>query len=136
MPPLPERTVAPSGASRLLHGDPVPGNLIDCGKTLRLIDWQCPAAGDPCEDIALFLSPAMQIAYRGTPLSQAEENEFLSAYGCDSTVTRYRSLAAWYHARNLAYCLWQLYQGESAAALRAKAEQEAWQNGVRHGGAV
>ena len=26
-----------------------------------MIDWQCPAAGDPCEDIYSFLSPAFQI---------------------------------------------------------------------------
>jgi hypothetical protein len=130
MPPLPRSTVAPSGAACLLHGDPVPGNVIDCATGLRLIDWQCPATGDPCEDIALFLSPAMQIAYRGMPLSKVEENEFLSAYGCDRTVTRYLGLAPWYHARSLAYCLWQVHQGDAAAALRAKAEQDALQNGA------
>ena len=31
------------------------------GSGLRLIDWQCPAIGDICEDIYSFLSPAFQI---------------------------------------------------------------------------
>ena len=41
----------------LLHTDVVPGNLILGDKGLRLIDWQCPAIGDPIVDIMMFLSP-------------------------------------------------------------------------------
>lgn len=123
LPDLPSQAVEPSGAVCLLHGDPVPGNMIDCGNRLLLIDWQCPAIGDPCEDIALFLSPAMQISYRGAALSKTEETVFLSAYEDIETLRRYARLAPWYHARTLAYCLWQAEQGESAAIRRAEAER-------------
>ena len=43
----------------LLHTDVVPGNLILGDEGLRLIDWQCPAIGDPIVDIMMFLSPGM-----------------------------------------------------------------------------
>lgn len=125
LPDLPSQKIKPSGAGCLLHGDPVPGNMIDCGERLMLIDWQCPAIGDPCEDIALFLSPAMQIAYRGEALSKPDESAFLSAYDDSATLCRYANLAPWYHARTLAYCLWQVEQGESAAIHRAEAEHRA-----------
>jgi tRNA A-37 threonylcarbamoyl transferase component Bud32 len=125
LPNLPSQEIKPSGAACLLHGDPVPGNMIDCGERLMLIDWQCPAIGDPCEDIALFLSPAMQIAYRGEALSKTDESAFLSAYDDTETLCRYARLAPWYHARTLAYCLWQVEQGESAASDRAEAEHRA-----------
>jgi thiamine kinase len=39
----------------LLHTDVVPGNLILGDKGLQLIDWQCPAIGDPIVDIMMFL---------------------------------------------------------------------------------
>ncbi len=51
-----------------LHGDAVPGNIVDGPGGLTLIDWQCPASGDPTEDLATFLSPAMQRLYRGAIL--------------------------------------------------------------------
>jgi len=119
---LPETEVPPSGATCLLHGDPVPGNIIGEGRDLRLIDWQCPAVGDPCEDIAIFLSPAMQLAYRGTALSLAEKQVFLTAYGDANTLKRYANIAPWYHWRMLAYCLWQYARGDLQADIRAKAE--------------
>jgi hypothetical protein len=125
MPKLPGQAVAPSGAACLLHGDPVPGNLIECGETLRLIDWQCPAIGDPCEDIALFLSPAMQMAYRGAPLTPADVMTFLEAYDAPDILSRYTRLAPWYHARSYAYALWQAAQGDGSALQRAKAEKTA-----------
>jgi hypothetical protein len=131
LPDLPTVPVTPSRAHCLLHGDPVPGNMIDCGEHLLLIDWQCPGVGDPCEDIALFLSPAMQIAYRGAPLSDVEETAFLAAYGDADTVRRYTRLAPWYHARTLAYCLWQAAQGEDAALTRASAERTALDAAMR-----
>ena len=42
---------------------------------MRLIDWQCPALGDPAEDIACFLSPAMQVIYGAGPLDAARERQ-------------------------------------------------------------
>ena len=92
---------------------------------LKLIDWQCPAIGDPCEDIAVFLSPAMQIIYRGTALSTAERNAFLRAYPDEATIQRYRQLEPWYHWRMAAYCLWKEARGDKHAARAYAAEIDA-----------
>ena len=67
-------------ARRLVHRDAGPGNLIDTGDRLLLIDWQAPGAGDPVEDLAAFLSPAFQILYGREPLTDDEEGAFLDAY--------------------------------------------------------
>ena len=69
----PETHVDPIQSRRLIHGDPVAGNLLIHKGHALLIDWQCPALGDPCEDLAVFLSPAMQRLYRGQILSDVEE---------------------------------------------------------------
>lgn len=94
----------------LLHCDIVPGNLIQGDRGLHLIDWQCPATGDATEDLAVFLSPAMQLLYRGQPLSADEESAFLSAFPMDQQ-DRYHALAPAYHYRMAAYCLWQISRG-------------------------
>ena len=107
----PRGAVPASGATALLHGDPVPGNLILSGGRLTLIDWQCPALGDPVHDLALFLSPAMQQIYRGAPLSVAETARFHTAYADPATTDRYRALAPWFHWRMAAYCLWRAKTG-------------------------
>lgn len=103
----PKSHVAATEQLALVHGDPVPGNLLRTDNGLRLIDWQCPAIGDPCEDLALFLSPAMQLIYRGTPLSAEAEHAFLSAYPDQAIVTRYLAIRPWYHWRMAAYCAWR-----------------------------
>lgn len=95
----------------LVHCDCVPGNLIENDSGLYLIDWQCPAIGDPCEDLAIFLSPAMQTLYRGAALNQEEREAFLHTYG-GATAARYRQLAPAYHYRMAAYCLWQVERGK------------------------
>lgn len=110
--------VPPATDSVFLHGDPVPGNLIDGPGGLALIDWQCPAQGDPVEDHAIFLSPAMQILYRGAPLSGAETKAYLTALADPAEAARYRRAAPWYHWRMAAYCLWRgadRYAGEARA---------------------
>jgi thiamine kinase len=56
----------------LLHTDVVPGNLILGNKGLRLIDWQCPAIGDPIVDIVMFLSPGMHKIYGSGKLSMKD----------------------------------------------------------------
>ncbi len=96
----------------LLHGDIVPGNLIRCTSGLRLIDWQCPAVGDATEDLAIFLSPAMQLLYRGHPLSPTEEAAFLAQFSSDQQ-RRYQALSPVYHYRMAAYCLWQVKRGRA-----------------------
>lgn len=107
-PPPPDPNIAP-GPTCLVHGDLVPGNMIAHQGQLTLIDWQCPAIGDPVEDIATFLSPAMQSLYRGAPLTQAEINTFRAA--CPpARVQRYDQLAAIYHWRMAAHCLWKAAQ--------------------------
>lgn len=107
----PEEQVPATASTCLIHGDPVAGNILAAPSGLTLIDWQCPAQGDPCEDLALFLSPAMQHLYRGAALTQAEERQFLSAYGHTDTVGRYQTLRRWYAWRMAAYCLWRIENG-------------------------
>ncbi len=58
---------------------------------LTLIDWQCPAIGDPCLDLALFLSPTMQQVNGKTPLSGAEVAAFLEAYDNPQVTCRYHA---------------------------------------------
>lgn len=103
IPPLPQPV--------LIHGDPVPGNLLAHDGTLTLIDWQCPQVGDPAEDLALFLSPAMQLMYRGAPLSKAEEDAFLTGYPDRRITGRALALMPWFHWRMAAYCLWRAERG-------------------------
>ena len=88
----PQGLVPPVAQVVLIHGDPVPGNLMAHDGTLALIDWQCPQRGDPAEDLALFLSPAMQLLYRGRPLDAAEEAQFVAAYPDRRVVARYFAL--------------------------------------------
>ncbi|CUH42532.1 phosphotransferase family protein [Ruegeria atlantica] len=106
----------------LIHGDTVAGNILVAPTGITLIDWQCPAWGDLCEDIAMFLSPAMQRLYRGAPLSGPEEERFLAAYGHDETVARYRDLRPWYAWRMAAYCLWRIENGAADYAQTLELE--------------
>ena len=112
----------------LIHGDPVPGNLLEHDGTLTLIDWQCPQMGDPAEDLALFLSPAMQLLYRGSQLSGEEENTFLEAYPDRRIVERLQVLKPWYHWRMAAYCQWKLEQGGERDAEAMGLELQALQS--------
>lgn len=109
---MPDVYVEPLGRAFFVHGDPVPGNLIEHDGTLTLIDWQCPVAGDPAEDLAIFMSPAMQLLYRGAPLTSAEEHEFLSSYPDPAVVARCEQLRPWVHWCMAAYCLWRTGQGQ------------------------
>ena len=108
----PGHVVVPSGYRCLLHGDPVPDNVVcppgKTGTRAVLIDWQCPALGDPVLDLALFLSPAMQQVGRGSPLSQEERCDFLSAYGDPLAEARLAALQPFLHWRMVAYCLWKI----------------------------
>lgn len=109
----------------LLHGDVVPGNLVETEDGLRLIDWQCPAAGDPCLDIAIFLSPAMQVIYGHRALTDAEISLFLRAYARPEVTLRYQALAPLFHARMAAYCLWKGARGSASHAAAAALELRA-----------
>jgi thiamine kinase len=98
---------------RLIHTDVVANNIVVTPHGLRLIDWQCPAQGDPCEDLASFLSPAMQYLYGDGALSPAQVEAFLSAYPDQEIVARYKRLAPLFHLRIAAYCLWKAERGGS-----------------------
>jgi Ser/Thr protein kinase RdoA (MazF antagonist) len=123
LPTLRARSIVPEfdGACGL-HGDPVPANILCAeGRTL-FIDWQCPAIGDPCEDIAIFLSPAMQVTYRGATLSDNEKHAFWDGYANPDVQNRYERLMPYFHRRMIAYCLWRMAhrQENSVAALAAE----------------
>ncbi|MCH2248825.1 MAG: aminoglycoside phosphotransferase family protein [Cognatishimia sp.] len=105
----PALDIAPTSQKVLLHCDMVPGNLITNADGLHLIDWQCPGVGDPCEDIAIFLSPAMQGLYRGEALSLEDRDLFLQHY--PQVADRYFGLAPAYHYRMAAYCAWKVENG-------------------------
>jgi hypothetical protein len=107
----PSGTVPPIQHPTPVHGDPVPGNILIDRDRAVLIDWQCPVLGDPAEDLGLFASPAMQMLYRGAPLTDAETAAFLAACPDTRAVARYHALKPWLHWRMAAYCLWQSQRG-------------------------
>ena len=94
----------------LLHTDVVPGNLISCDKGLRLIDWQCPAIGDPILDIMMFLSPGMHEVYGSGKLSMRDHEVFLMSL-TSNLRNRYNIIGPLYHWRLAAYCFWKAEQG-------------------------
>lgn len=108
----PDGDVPPSGQIRLLHGDPVPDNIVctrdGSGAGAVLIDWQCPMLGDPVLDLSLFLSPAMQIITRGQPLTPQEQQSFIQTYDDPLTTQRLLAMQPVLHWRMAAYCLWKI----------------------------
>lgn len=97
----------PPGRLALIHTDCGPGNIVMAKEGPRLIDWQCPALGDPAEDIACFLSPAMMTLYRLAPHRDAAVAAFLGSYGEGEAVDRYRRHADAFHWRIAAYCAYR-----------------------------
>lgn len=111
-----------------LHGDPVPGNVVHGPRGVRLIDWHSAHRGDACHDIALALSPAMQVIHGLPPCTASRRAAFLAAYGCPATTARFTTTVAFHHALMIGHCLWRLDRGDRAygpardaeiAALRA-----------------
>ena len=104
----------------LIHTDVVAGNLIDGEDGLRLIDWQCPALGDPIFDISMFLSPAMHKIYGIKTFTISDFDNFLKGFSSQIR-ERYYLIGPLYHWRLAAYCLWKAEQGineyEGAANL-------------------
>ena len=120
----PTGQVAPLDRPRLIHADPVPANIVMRETGPALIDWQCPALGDPSEDLAFFTSPAMQLLYRGSALTRQETGTFLSAYPDPSIARRYQALKPWYHWRMAAYCLWKIERGNADYERGLQSEME------------
>ena len=90
----------------LIHTD-VGVNLVGAGSGLRLIDWQCPATGDICEDIYSFLSPAFQILGGRPPLTDEQISIFWNALDRPDLAHRYDQLRASFAWRFSGYCAWQ-----------------------------
>jgi len=91
----------------LVHTDCGPGNLLVGPAGLRLIDWQCPGRGDACEDLACFLSPAMQILYGRPPLTGDQQAAFLATYVGQDALARLPDIRRFFHWRTAAYCLFR-----------------------------
>jgi aminoglycoside phosphotransferase (APT) family kinase protein len=89
-----------------LHTDIGPGNIIVAKDTGRLvvIDWQCPAVGDPVQDVIAFLSPAFQILYGRRPVTPNQEAEFFEAYDDPELKQRYDMMLPYYDWRMAGYC--------------------------------
>jgi aminoglycoside phosphotransferase (APT) family kinase protein len=104
-----------------LHGDPVPGNVISTKAGAVLIDWQCPARGDPVLDLFLAASPGMRAIYGGS----IELEALLSAYGAPSVTERFRTLAPLLHWRMAVYGQWKMEHGDPAYAVVRDAEKRA-----------
>ncbi len=104
--PVPVVVPAPERLS-LIHTDLGASNLIGHGQGLRIIDWQCPAAGDLAEDIYSFLSPAFQVLNLHHELTAAEEADFWQALGRPYLRARYAALRPYYSWRFAGYCLWR-----------------------------
>jgi thiamine kinase len=113
------RDVLPPRRLSLIHTDLGPGNLIGAGQDFRIIDWQCPAAGDLVEDIYSFLSPAFQILSEHPPLTGAEVSEFWAALGRDELRARHSDLRPYFAWRMAAYCLWRS-QTRAEPEIRAR----------------
>lgn len=113
-----------TGTLTFIHRDPVFTNFVSSADGLRLVDWQCPAMGDPVEDLAHFISPAMNVLYRGKPLSQAEIFSFLKSYPDQATVQNYQECGRAYHWRMACYCAWQVAQGNTDYQAPLKAETQ------------
>ena len=108
--PRGEMSDRPVRRPALVHTDCGPGNLVRSRHGLVLIDWQCPGLGDPVEDLACFLSPAMMVLYAAPPHGRGAVQTFLSAYPDRVIVDRYRRDGAAWHYRIAAYCLWRAHR--------------------------
>jgi len=111
-----------SGGAVPLHGDPVPGNVVHGPRGRRLIDWHSAHRGDPCHDIAVALSPAMQVIHGLPPCTAAQRDTFLAAYGCPATAARHAATAALHHGLMIGHCLWRIDHGYAAYGPALAAE--------------
>ena len=102
----PAANVPPPQKLSLIHTD-IGVNLVGAGSNLRLIDWQCPAIGDICEDIYSFLSPAFQILGERAPLADARVRDFWQALARPDLEERYALLRPAYAWRFAGYCAWR-----------------------------
>lgn len=120
LPPPPPDPAIPPTDPRPVHADPVPGNILATAQGPLLIDWQCPGMGDPAEDLATLLSPAMMWLYTGRIAPEGWAERLLHAYPDRATADRTRHLLPVYRWRLMAHCAWKAARGDAdyARALR------------------
>lgn len=112
---------APTVAGRLVHGDPVPGNLVAHGHNRLLIDWQCAHMGDPARDLAIAASPAMHHVYGGTQTPA----DLAAAYPDRRVTARLYRLQTAFHLQMIGHCLWRADRGDQAYEDACRAESAA-----------
>ena len=99
--------VDPLNRASLIHRD-IGTNLIEePNGSVKLIDWQCPAQGDICEDIFAFLSPGFHILAGRSPLSKKSNEDFWLYLKSPDIFARYKKLKSAYAWRHGSYCLWK-----------------------------
>jgi len=94
----------------LVHTDCGPGNVLRTDDGIVIIDWQCPGVGDPVEDVACFLSPAMMVLYGCEPHGPGARQTFKAAYGNPAVIERYAEHGLGWHYRIAAYCVWRVHR--------------------------
>jgi len=104
--PIPIDIETPTRLS-MIHRDIGPSNLVGSGEQLRLIDWQCPTAGDLSEDIYSFLAPAFHIVSGSKPLTGEERLQFFQVLDLPASKRRYELLTPYFAWRMAAYCCWR-----------------------------
>ena len=128
----PAAVVIAAAPLSLVHTDVGAGNLIGAGGGLRLIDWQCPGAGDAAEDVCSFLSPAVQAVNHRPPLTPDQRSRFLAAVARPDLAARAMVMERFFAYRHAAYCclrrqmapdLRPLYTAAAMAALPAAADR-------------
>lgn len=92
------------GPISLIHTDPAAANLVGLGTGLRLIDWQCPAAGDLAEDVAVLMSPCFLTLYDRPLISPAQREVFLATLDDPALTARLTVLEPAYNWRLACYC--------------------------------
>lgn len=113
----PDAAPIPPGARSLIHTDIGAMNLIGVGEGLRLIDWQCPAAGDAAEDLYTALSPAFMILNLREPLTANRRRALLHLLADTPMARRLPLLEPAFAWRMAGYCCRRM-QGADDPAVR------------------
>lgn len=124
LPPPPADPQIPPVTPCPVHADAVPGNILTTPAGPLLIDWQCPGMGDPVEDLATLLSPAMMWLYTGGKAPDGWAEALLKSYPDRATADRSRALLPLYRWRIAAHCALRAARGDAAYATALRMELE------------
>jgi hypothetical protein len=84
------------------------GNVIQNGRHIRLIDWQCPGLGDAAEDVWTFLYSGYEMLLDRPRFDESVAAEFWQGYGETAVRDRLHIMAPFYAYRVAAhFCLRQ-----------------------------